>query len=194
MRVQDLIDDLDTADITECSRIRMQLTTIGTEAIPFLIEAIRTHSGRKCWQAAKVLVAINGHEAIPILLEALDSPNLMLCQMAVELLEELGDSSVAPQLLKLLDHPKGFIRLRVIEALGVLRDQAAVEAMLSLLETSTSSAMRNTIIRALTRIGDQRALAAILVWRDDSDHHVRVSVLEAVHRFSIGESSNVTAH
>lgn len=182
MSVADLINQLDTASLEARQDLYRQLSA--PEAVPALIAAIRSDSGRKCWLAAKALATFAPQQACVPLIEAMKmSKNAMLRYTAVELLGDIEDELSEQALFNMLSSSEGLLQIKVVQSLGKLRARRAVPALIELMQTTPSQTLRYTAIETLTSIGDHRALEPIRCLRYHDDHHVRTRAVRALRAF-----------
>lgn len=83
-------------------------------------------------------------------------------------------------LLIQLDRATVIIQLQIVSRLGEMRFDEATQLLLDLLARTGSTTLRHTIIRALGRIGAEKAVPAIELYLDDPDHHVRSHARAAI--------------
>lgn len=101
-------------------------------------------------------------ELLRRLKSALGDPDSGVRNQAIKALVELGDKRAVPALVKLLDDQVPGIRQAAAIALGELRSAASVPALVRALEEWTGRQEIQTLLIALHKIADRRALPALL--------------------------------
>lgn len=184
--VQALLNDLDSLDHETRARAHTQLVALGTEAVEPLIAAMRRGEGRKCWLSVQALAEIRDERVIPALIQMLNANHVILRQTVAEALGKLGDLRAVPPLIEVLDVGPVTVQLWAATSLGLLKDRRAVDPLIAVLQSTLSSTMRHTVIRALENIGDPRAVPAIVPFQDDEDPHVRSRSEKALKKLTGG--------
>jgi len=146
-----------------------------------LIAALRDDVLVVRFAAARSLVAMRSAEAVEPILLAFDVPGEMNERRTAEILSELGPAAVTP-LLEVLDNPGKKYSESVLNVatrvLGMLRAQAAVTPLTSLLAHSEFRVRLNAV-RALSAIGDPKAMPDIAKLANDPAWEVRNMVMQA---------------
>jgi HEAT repeat protein len=96
--------DLDDEDIHTREVARWMLTSIGPEAVPDLVEQLKTDNKRCRWEAAKLLGEIHVRSAAEALVEALVDDSINVHWAASEALIKHGREAVLPLLEGLTRH------------------------------------------------------------------------------------------
>ena len=101
-----LIHDLGDHDGFVAQRARKKLEQLGAQAVPALINALRTGADRTRWQAAMALQNMYVPEAADALIEALNDDNQSVRWIACNALIKLRTAAYAPLLRALVLHPE----------------------------------------------------------------------------------------
>ena len=121
-------------------------------------------------RAAIALSRLRDRAAAPVLIEALGGSASIAERMgAIRGLGRVGDASAVEPLLS-LGRADARYRYYAATALGAIGDRRAVGPLLEMLDQPNRTTIRDSLVRALGRLGDPRALpklAALL--RDDPD-------------------------
>jgi len=115
---------------------------------------------------------------IPPLLQMLKDPDLEVRKAAIDDLAEARDPRAIDPLLGMLEETNADIRARVITALGYIAGPKAVDPLLATLKQD--AALRTTIIDALWRLGDNRAVAPLIELLKDKEPATSGAAAEAL--------------
>jgi HEAT repeat protein len=96
--------DLENDDIQVRNMARRQLANIGPEAVPDLINQLKTDKQRCRWEAAKILGDIRDESAAEALVEALLDDSISVHWVATEALIKYGQSAILPVLEGITRH------------------------------------------------------------------------------------------
>jgi HEAT repeat protein len=99
--IRALIDQLGNPNGIQAGQARRALVSLGTEATPFLIEALDSSNHRTRWQAAKALSLTGDPHAVPALIDKLEDDEFDLRWLAAEALVACGTASLPPLLERL---------------------------------------------------------------------------------------------
>lgn len=179
MRIEAWIEALNSTDPDEVKAAKEHLRTVGAPAIGPLIAAMLSCENRQCWQAADLLADLQSDSAFAALSQALNMVHPLVSQTAARSLEKYGKRAVQP-LIDALPAASYMTQLRIVTTLETLGDSRAVTPLIALLELVTVSSLRYTIIQALGKLGDPRAIEVIRPYLDDPDHHVRHRTEQAI--------------
>lgn len=179
MGIAEWIEALNSTDADEVKAAKDHLRAVGASAIDPLIAAMLSCENRQCWQAADVLADLQSDRAFAALSQALNMAHPLVSQTAARSLEKYGKRAVQP-LIDSLPNATYMTQLRIVTALETLGDSRAVTPLIALLATVTVSSLRYTIIQALGKLGDPRAIDIIRPYLDDPDHHVRHRTEQAI--------------
>lgn len=98
------LKDLEDDDIDVRNAARWQLASIGPEAVPDLINQLKTDKERCRWEAAKILGEIRDPSAADALVEALLDDNIGVHWAASEALIRYGREAILPLLKGIVRH------------------------------------------------------------------------------------------
>ena len=184
VEVQELINRLADASLSEQRQTMEQLVALGADAVAPLIIVMNSSRGQQAALAAKVLSRIEDQRVVPALLSALANMNRVLQTMVINLLGELRDERALLPLLELLDSPDSLLQMGAIQALREFHDLRCVAPLIRALELTKSPSIRYTIIEVLGELGDPCAVEPIRCYKNDEDHHVRRRVEVALEKLN----------
>ena len=136
------------------------------------------------WWAARALAETGREAAVGPLIEALDDTNPDVRACAALALGHIGSGSAALALAARLADDSAFAAGIAADALSMI-GPAAVEALIASLQAPQASA-RLLAVRALGRIGDERAVEPLCRLLDDPSYLVRYHVEEALEALGVG--------
>jgi HEAT repeat protein len=132
---------------------------------------------RDIWRgSAEVVMLASDGRLVGPLLAALRAPDAGVRCAAAAALGHLGDARATPELSRSLEDPVAPVRIAAACALGAVRDARALEALLAALRRSREEQQRiwpegwsfqNSLLAALARLQDERALPALVAALDD---------------------------
>lgn len=96
--------ELEDDDIQIRNTARWQLASIGSEAVPDLINQLKTDKQRCRWEAAKILGEIRDSSAAEALVEALLDDSISVHWVATEALIKYGQDAILPVLEGITRH------------------------------------------------------------------------------------------
>jgi HEAT repeat protein len=140
----------------------------GADAISELLQALqREHQNPSVLNSALQVLALSDTDLIAPLVACLEAPDADLRIYAALLLGERHDPQAIPALVRALGDPDINVRYHAIEALGGLHASAAVSPLLDIAQ-SGEFFLAFPAIDALARIGDPRAVPALVPLLDNS--------------------------
>ncbi len=147
-------------------------------AVGPLAEALRgdEYSGVR-WKAAEALGKI-GTPAVETLIEALEDPDDDVRWKAAIALGEIGDPRAVAPLIRVLRDPDHFVQSRAAQALGMI-GAPAVDSLTRELGNGERDA-RWGVVLALEKIGDPRAVCALVKASSDPDREVSAGAVAAI--------------
>jgi HEAT repeat protein len=155
---------------------------LGPEAVGPLLEAMRSGSPNKQFEAVKALSQIDDPRVKPAMVEALRIANPAVRIAALGTLERWADESSLPAVTKFLSDGNSSVRGAAVEAARACGRAKAVPALLSMLKDA-SWEVRQASVKALGNLGDSAAVDAIsAVVANDPDRDVRETALAALGR------------
>ena len=96
--------DLESDDVQVRNTARRQLANVGSEAVPNLINQLKTDKERCRWEAAKILGVIRDESAANALVEALLDDSISVHWVATESLIKYGRDAILPLLEGIIRH------------------------------------------------------------------------------------------
>jgi HEAT repeat protein len=102
--IKNYLVELEADDIEVRNIARRQLASIGPEAVPDLINQLKTDRQRCRWEAAKILGEIRDEAAVDALVEALLDDSISVHWVATESLIRYGQSAILPLLEGITRH------------------------------------------------------------------------------------------
>lgn len=166
------IEELDSLDLERRTEVKQQLRALGDTVIVELIAAAYSVTQRRCWEAAALLAEIDDPCVAPVMRQLMKSHHPIVVQIAVRTLARQGEEN-ATILVDALSRSPELTRIEIVRGLEQIGSKCAVLPLLDLLRRANSSVLRYTIIQALGRLGDARAINLIRSFENDEDHHVR---------------------
>lgn len=104
VEIKDYLVDLESDNLEVRNTARRQLAGIGTEAVPDLINQLKTDKERCRWEAAKILGEIRDESASDALVEALLDDSISVHWVATEALIKYGRDAILPLLEGITRH------------------------------------------------------------------------------------------
>jgi HEAT repeat protein len=167
MSLQGLLAELISDDESRAERAALQISELGEDSIPVLLELTLSPNADHRWWAvrtlalsphtptsklvallsdtsadvrAAVLLALREHpteEAIPALIEILKSKDTLLSQLSANVLIAIGGMSV-PALLEVIETDNQAARIQAMRALAELCDHRAIKTMMKVMDEESS--------------------------------------------------------
>jgi len=104
IEVSNLIEKLGNDDIHEREQARYLLVDAGKDAIPLLVEMLKSKNHQQRWEAVKLLGKIHDNSSADVLVEALTDESMSVHWAASEALIKLGGGAILPLLEGLERH------------------------------------------------------------------------------------------
>ncbi|MGA0706913.1 MAG: protein kinase domain-containing protein [Steroidobacteraceae bacterium] len=137
------------------------LNVIGDERmVRTLLEAIKDDDWWVRGRAADALGKIGGPNVINAALSLVSSKDEEVRRTAVEILNQTNDERAAEKLIEASRDADWWVSERAVDALGAMGTRTAIPRLLEMLEQNPKSVA--TVVRALGKIGDSRAVEPIL--------------------------------
>lgn len=162
---------LTSADKDVRSNATAALTTIGTVAVPELIEAVKSGTPTQRVGAATALGDLGAVRAVPALISALSAVEQDVRLTARDSLVTLGEPGV-DLLIEAMANANAFTRLHSAEALGEIGDDRAAEVLLEHINDDHRQ-VRLAATYAVGKVGDPGAIAELITKLDDDDREMR---------------------
>ncbi|MHC4598348.1 MAG: HEAT repeat domain-containing protein, partial [Planctomycetota bacterium] len=161
--------------------VRALARTGNPEVLPHVYQLLNDETDRVRAAAIKVLGGF-GKAGMPFLIRSLREKPRARWPVAHELGKH-GSAAVKP-LVALLGDPDESVRYYAVMALGMI-GKPAVESLLEALESETAY-KRKSAVEILGRIGDERAVDALLKRLEDPDREVRIRARYALREIGSG--------
>jgi HEAT repeat protein len=109
--IKNLIEVLSSLNDSTRVEARKTLVVMGSQAVPFLVEALKDSNGLRRWEATKALGEIADPKAAPALVKALEDEEFDVRWLAAKGLIEMNVKGLTPLFHALIDHgDSSFIR------------------------------------------------------------------------------------
>lgn len=136
--------------------VRRAIAQLGTQVIPYLLQAIKDGDRRIRRAAGDILHRI-GAPAVPHLIQALSDWDEKLRRVACRVLGALGDPQAVPYLIRALGDYDRYVRWGACVALGQIGDPQAVPHLIQAIGDRDWRICRAACV-ALGQIGDPQAI------------------------------------
>jgi len=145
------------------------------EASPFLIEQVlKAENPHVRWRSIWAISQLNDDERITLeLLKALRDRDERIKWNAAVALSNMDRKEAVPILKEGLKAHSDWIQWEAVNALGRVYDETIVGELLSLLKSSSDKGLRQETILSLGRIGDRKAMPAIVESLADKSPDIR---------------------
>lgn len=154
------------------------------QAADALLGRLADKNSRVREAAVEALGRVGDEKTVEVLIEKLEDRDPAFRLHIVRALARLGDERAVPPLVKRLDDKVLEVRIAAASALGALESRNAVDPLLKKLEETpkkdSSVELQKQIIVALGKIGDNKALDAILSILDSPYPDIRKHAAEAL--------------
>jgi hypothetical protein len=149
------------------SRYADALVAVGDGVVPFVLAMVEKHGLQ--WDAVRVLAALPDRRALQYFIDAVATPGSPAREAAAERLGDFAEPSVIPLLRDTLDDGEPGIAAAAAWSLAKLGDGPSGESIAALAEdVGRDWEDRTAFVRALGRLADASAEAALLRLLDDS--------------------------
>ena len=158
------------------------LARIGDQrSVAVLIEALGKESPIFVRLAAAEAFGESGHpEAVDPLIAVFKEDDVNLKNLAAKALAKIGDKNAIDALLDALKSDSEDERKITVEALSFSRETRVITALISILKEDSDRDVRRIAATSLGRIGDNRALGALIESLNDTDSGVQANVINAL--------------
>ncbi len=157
---------------------RDSIASLGTEAVPKLIDMLGTQHARERVALEEIFKKI-GKEAVPFLNNALTETDSLRQSRVALMLYYIPDSSSVDDLLKVIDEDYYWTRYQAVRALGKIGDRKGSKAVKNLLEDK-NELVRTVAAVAAGRLNDKDLVYPLIKALDDSYYGVRMAAREAL--------------
>ncbi len=177
--VRHLVDILqDESEYTRRAAVEV-LNEVGDErSIKFLLNAIKDSDWWVRTRAADALGKIGGPRVINAALSLVNDRDEDVRRTAIEILNQTRDERAVNHLIEATRDSDWWVSERAVDALGAMANRKAVPRLVEMVSTNPKSIA--TVVRALGKIGDPRAIDAVYAALDRTETDARVSAVEAL--------------
>ncbi len=152
-------------------------------ALPYIIKAVSDSDSSVQLAAIKALEEFSGSDAVHALVSALRTADTAICDAAALALSTKGEEAL-PGLIEAMTDPSADVRGVAAEALGKIGDEVAIPFLVDALTDTGELRLENSkvndiAVKALERIGSEKALFALSQWRKERGIDYGVPVVEA---------------
>ncbi len=155
------------------------LNEVGDQsAIKDLLNALRDVDWWVKVRAADALGSIGGPKVFDAILALIKDKDEFLRRTAVEILNTSKDPRAFDRLTQALKDEDWWVRERAVDALAAIGDARAVPFLVDMLEENPEAGQ--VVIRALTTLGDKKAINPLLKQLENTDNTVRKEALKAL--------------
>lgn len=188
-----LLEDLNSGDDQRAEGAAQDLSNwlashTSTEKENLLIRLramLGSRDAEKRWWAVRALAEIESPQVAPLLLAALSDPEISVAHCAALALRKRAPPQAVPALIAQLGGDDRLLAHLAADAL-ISIGPAAVPNLLETLQTGHSQAARLEAVRALSQIGDQRALPALFETLDNESALIEYWANEGLQRMGVG--------
>jgi len=159
------------------------LNEIGDErSVKDLLQAIKDDDWWVRSRAADALGKIGGPRVINAALSLVNDRDDEIRRTAIEILNQTRDERAVSHLIEATRDPDWWVSERAVDALGLMASRKAVPRLLEMIQSNPKSV--STVVRALGRIADPRALEPVLGVLGRPEADVLVEALAALVRLA----------
>lgn len=183
--LEKLIQELSSGDETRAEQAAQQIQEFGEEAVDSLIPLLEGDADQRWWSVF-ALAGIKSERVPGLLKEKLKDPDLAVRQGAALGLRQQPSQEAVPELMERL-HDSDPLMVHLAAAALAAVGKEVVPHLLELLKSS-SLPMRLEILRALSSIGDTRAIPALFEALEDDSALIEHWASEGLGRMGVGMS------
>ena len=184
MNQADLLARLSSGDDRLAEAAVREFTSRPLVALPILRDLLSNADADVRWWAARALAEIQDPEVPELLQSALHDADVSVRQCAALGLRHQAPAEAIPDLIALLDDEDRLLARLAADALIAIGADA-VPALEAVMQNGPHTG-RLEAVRALARIGDQRAIATLFTALEDSSAIVEYWAGEGLERMGIG--------
>jgi HEAT repeat protein len=180
----DLLDQLSCGEDVQAEEALSRLSGWGLEIIDLLHERLSSPDVDVRWWAVRALAEIDDGRVPGLLVSALSDPDQGVCWCAGLALRQHPADQAIPKLVSLLADEDALTRRLAGDALAATGGSAVPQ----LIEIAQSGAhlARLEAIRALSKIGDQRAIPTLFEALDDTSAVTEYWASEGLEKMGVG--------
>src|SRR6202166_4151503 len=155
------------------------LNVVGTsKSVKYLLEVIADSDWWVRPRAADALGKIGGPRVVDAVLALIKDENQDIRRAAIEILNQTKDERAVAQLIEATRDPDWWVSERAVDALAEIGSSKALPRFIDMLQGEAKSLP--TVIRAISKIGDQKALENLLPMLTRPENEIKVEAIAAL--------------
>jgi eukaryotic-like serine/threonine-protein kinase len=155
------------------------LNVVGTsKSVKYLLEVIADSDWWVRTRAADALGKIGGPRVVDAVLALIKDENQDIRRAAIEILNQTKDERAVAQLIEATRDPDWWVSERAVDALAEIGSSKALPRFIDMLQGEPKSLP--TVIRAIGKIGDQKALESLLPLLSRPENEIKVEAIAAL--------------
>jgi HEAT repeat protein/tRNA A-37 threonylcarbamoyl transferase component Bud32 len=155
------------------------LNVVGTsKSVKYLLEVIADSDWWVRTRAADALGKIGGPRVVDAVLTLIKDENQDIRRAAIEILNQTKDERAVAQLIEATRDPDWWVSERAVDALAEIGSSKALPRFIDMLQGEAKSLP--TVIRAIGKIGDQKALENLLPMLSRPENEIKVEAISAL--------------
>jgi len=155
------------------------LNAVGTsKSVKYLLEVIADSDWWVRTRAADALGKIGGPRVVDAVLALIKDENQDIRRAAIEILNQTKDERAVAQLIEATRDPDWWVSERAVDALAEIGSSKALPRFIDMLQGEAKSLP--TVIRAIGKIGDQKALENLLPLLSRPENEIKVEAIAAL--------------
>jgi len=155
------------------------LNVVGTsKSVKYLLEVIADSDWWVRTRAADALGKIGGPRVVDAVLALIKDENQDIRRSAIEILNQTKDERAVAQLIEATRDPDWWVSERAVDALAEIGSSKALPRFIDMLQGEAKSLP--TVIRAIGKIGDQKALESLLPMLSRPENEIKVEAIAAL--------------
>jgi HEAT repeat protein/tRNA A-37 threonylcarbamoyl transferase component Bud32 len=155
------------------------LNVVGTsKSVKYLLEVIADSDWWVRTRAADALGKIGGPRVVDAVLALIKDENQDIRRAAIEILNQTKDERAVAQLIDATRDPDWWVSERAVDALAEIGSSKALPRFIDMLQGEAKSLP--TVIRAIGKIGDQKALENLLPLLSRPENEIKVEAIAAL--------------
>jgi len=182
--LSDILDELSCGEDEQAEAALSHLAALGSEVVEALCERLFNPEPEVRWWAVRALAEIHDERVPALLTRALSDPDKGVRWCAGLALRTNPSAQAAPTLLNLLSDKDALTRRLAGDALVAIGTQV-VPQLLDAMQNS-EHITRLEAIRALARIGDERAIPMLFDALDDNSALIEYWASEGLEKMGVG--------
>jgi HEAT repeat protein/tRNA A-37 threonylcarbamoyl transferase component Bud32 len=155
------------------------LNVVGTsKSVKYLLEVIADSDWWVRTRAADALGKIGGPRVVDAVLALIKDENQDIRRAAIEILNQTKDERAVAQLIEATRDPDWWVSERAVDALAEIGSSKALPRFIDMLQGEVKSLP--TVIRAIGKIGDQKALENLLPLLSRPENEIKIEAIAAL--------------